>query len=202
MRMVVASALVMIICMTFQIAYSWQAAIYALLVSRDSPRSTLQSAATVFGVTGLSAAYMIVSMKLAINLLPLHFLWIIATLFFAFYAVSTVTNNMAAVAFVNTISIGIPLWDRHVSAETNVEDTLWLCLAVLIAVVVTTAVELVFARQRSGDEIVMPMTERLSAVEDVLSCYAEGHATFHPTTGPRRAAWRSSLADSSILQLA
>ncbi len=74
------------------------------------------------------------------------------------------------------LALGIPLWDRHVSAETNVEDTLWLCLAVLIAVVVTAAVELVFVRQRPGDEILLPMTDRLSAVEDVLSCYAEGRA--------------------------
>jgi len=74
----------------------------------------------------------------------------------AFYAISTLTNYLAAVAFVNTNAVGIPLWDRHVSAETNVEDTLWLCLAVLIAILVTGAVELAFSRQRPGDEILVP----------------------------------------------
>src|SRR5208283_141059 len=98
--------------------------------------------------------------------------------------IGTLTNYMAAVAFVNTISIGIPLWDRHVSAETNVEDMLRLCLAVLIAVVVTSVVELVFVRQRPGDEILLPMTERLSTVEEVLSCYAEGR-TLAPVTKQR-----------------
>ena len=87
-----------------------------------------KSAATVFIVTGIGAAYLILSMMLVINIPPLHFLWIIATFFFAFYAISTLTSYLAAVAFVNTISLGIPLWDRHVSAETNVEDTLWLLL--------------------------------------------------------------------------
>ena len=135
-RMVTAATLIMIIGMTFQIPYAWQGAIYALLVSRESPRATLKSAATILLVTGVGAAYIILSMKLVINILPLHFLWIIATFFFAFYGIGTLTNYMAAVAFVNTISIGIPLWDRHVSAETNVEDMLRLCLAVLIAVVV------------------------------------------------------------------
>ena len=180
-RMVVASALVMIICMTFRIPYSWQGAIYALLVSRESFRATLQSAATVFVVTLVGAAYLILSMRLVLNFPALHFLWVIATLFAAYYAISALTNYLAAVAFVNTVSIGIPLWDRHVSAETNLEDTLWLCLAVLIAVAVTAAVELVFVRQRTGDEVVLPMTERLSAVEDLLSCYAEGRATDAPT---------------------
>ncbi|HTR37564.1 MAG TPA: FUSC family protein [Bryobacteraceae bacterium] len=175
-RMVLSATLIMIIGMTFQIPYTWQGAIYALLVSRESPRATITSAATIFLITGIGVGYIILSMKLVINILPLHFLWIVATFFSAFYGISTLTNYLAAVAFVNTIALGIPLWDRRVSAETNVEDTLWLCLAVLIAVVVTGAVELAYSRQRPGDEILSPMTERLSAVEDVLSCYAEGRA--------------------------
>ena len=174
--MVIAATLVIVISMTFRIPFAWQGAIYALLVSRTNPRATLETASTVFIVTGLGAAYLIVSMMLVINILPLHFLWIIATFFIAFYAISTLTSYLAAVAFVNTISLGIPLWDRHVSAETNVEDTLWLLLAVLIAVVVTGAVELAFVRQHPGDEIILPMTERLSAVEALLNCYAEGCA--------------------------
>src|SRR5271165_5006658 len=136
-RMVTAAALVMIVCMTFRIPYSWQGAIYALLVSRESPRATVKSAAAIFLVTGIGAAYIILSMRLVINILPLHFLWIIATLFLAFYAISCLANYLAVVSFVNTIALGIPLWDLHVSAETKVEETLWLCLAVLIAVVVT-----------------------------------------------------------------
>ncbi len=176
-RMVLAAMLIVIIGMTFQIAYAWQGAIYALLVSRESPRATLKSAAMIFLVTGIGTAYIILSMKLVLNVPPLHFLWIITTFFFAFYGISTLTNYMAAVAIVNTISIGIPLWDRHVSAETNVEDILRLCLATLIAVVVTAVVELVFVRQKPGDEILLPMTERLSAVEDLLSGCAEGRAS-------------------------
>ncbi|HVP00286.1 MAG TPA: FUSC family protein [Bryobacteraceae bacterium] len=187
--MVIAATLIMIVCMTFQIPYAWQGAVYALLVSRESPRATLKSAATIFLVTGIGAAYIILSMRLVINIPPLHFIWVIGTFFLAFYGISTLTNYLAAVAFVNTNALGIPLWDRHVSAETNVEDTLWLCLAVLVAVVVTGAVELVFVRQRRGDEILLPMTERLSAVEDVLSSYGEGRAP-------------DPAADQKILKLA
>jgi multidrug resistance protein MdtO len=76
--MVAAATLVMIISMTFRIPYGFQGAVYALLVSRESGRATARSAATVFVVTLLGAAYLIVSMKLVISILPLHFLWIYA----------------------------------------------------------------------------------------------------------------------------
>ena len=175
-RMTLAATLIMIVGMTFRIPYSWQGAVYALMVSRENTRSTLQSAATIFLVTGIGAAYLLVSMWFVISIPLLHFLWVIATLFLAFYGVSALTNYTAAVAFVNLNALGIPLWDRHVPAETNVEDTLWLCLAVLIAVVITAAVELAFVRMRSGDDVILPISDRLSAVDELFTCYAEARA--------------------------
>src|SRR5271165_1335077 len=196
-RMVVAATLVVVISMTFRIPYAWQGAIYALLVSRENPQATVKSAATILLVTGIGAAYIILSMKLVLNIPPLHCLLVIATLFFAFYGIGTLTNYLAAVAFVNTNALGIPLWDRHVSAETNVEDTLWLCLATLIAVAVTGAVELAFVRQRPGDEILLPLTDRLSTVEDLLSCYAQGRA---PDTAIQRKIVRLAMLGTSTLR--
>ena len=179
-RMTLAATLIMLIGMTFRIPYSWQGAVYALLVSRENTRATLQSAATIFLVTGIGAAYLLVSVWSVINVPLLHFVWIVGTFFLAFYAVSALTNYMAAVAFINLIAACIPLWDRHVPAETNVEDTLWLCLAVLVAVLVTGAVELLFKRQRTGDEVVSAITERLAAVENLLTCYAD-ESTIDPS---------------------
>src|ERR1700719_2024917 len=175
-RMVIAATLVMTLCMTFRIPYAFQGAIYALIVSRENRRATLQSAGTIFLFTGIGAAYILISMAFVVSLPFLHFLWVIGSLFLAFYAMNTITNYGAASTFAIMISVGVPIWDRHVSAETNVEDTLWLCLAASIGVVVTAAVELVFVRERPGDEILLPLTERLSAVENVLAGYAEGHS--------------------------
>ena len=175
-RMTLAATLIMIVGMTFSIPYTWQGAIYALLVSRESTRATLHSLVTIFVVTGIGAAYLLVFVWLVINFPLLHFLWIIGSFFLAFYAVSVLTNYIAAVAFINLISIAIPLWDRNVPADTNVGDTLWLCLAVLVAVVITAAVELAFVRMRPGDEVILPITERLAAVENLLTFYAEGRA--------------------------
>ena len=59
-------------------------------------------------------------------------------------------------------------------AETNVEDTLWLSLVTLIAVAATSMVELVFRQTRPGDDVIGPIGDRLAAVHNVLSCYAEG----------------------------
>jgi multidrug resistance protein MdtO len=173
-RMVIAATLVMIICMTFRISYAYQGAIFALLISRENLRATLQSAGTMLLLTGVAAAYILASARFVISVPMLHFFWIIVSFFAAFYAISTMTNYGAAVVFAFMIAIGVPLWDRHVSAETNVEDTLRVLLASSIGVVVTAAVELAFARMRPGDNVVLPIAERLAAVHSLLTCYIEG----------------------------
>jgi multidrug resistance protein MdtO len=175
-RMTLAATMIMIIGMTFRIPYTWQGAIYAVIVSRENPRATLQSAATIFLVTVVAAAYLLSSVWFVINVPEFHFFWVIVTLFLAFYVVSVLTDYTAAVAFVNMNAAGIPLWDMHVPAEIKVEDTLWLCLSTLIAVVVTGAVELAFARHRPGDNVVLPISDRLSATARLLTGYAAGRA--------------------------
>src|SRR5216683_6968441 len=172
-RMVLAATLVMIICMTFRIPYGFQGAIYALLISRESPRATLQSAGIILLVTGIGAAYLLISVWFVVSVPILHFLCNIGSFFLAFYALSAVTTAGAATIFAIMISVGVPLWDRHVSAETNVEDTLWVSLAASVGIMVTAAIELAFARMRPGDELVGSLAERLASVEELLPFYLE-----------------------------
>jgi len=172
-RMILAATLVMIVCMTFQIPFAFQGAVYALMISRESSRATLQSARTILLFTGIGSVYLLVFVKLVINSPLLHFLWIIGSFFVAFYVISAAKNYMAAVIFATMMAVGLPLWDRYVPAETSVEDTLWLCLATLIGVGITALVELLFVRLPPGDEIVSPIATRLAAVEDLLIGYAE-----------------------------
>jgi multidrug resistance protein MdtO len=84
-----------------------------------------------------------------------------------------VTFSGAATPFAIMVSVGVPLWDRHVSAEANVEDTLWVVLAASIGIVVTAVVELAYGRVKPGDNVVLPIAERLAAVQSVLACYLE-----------------------------
>jgi multidrug resistance protein MdtO len=171
--MVLAATAVMIICNTFRIPYAFLGGIYALLISRESPRATLSSASTILLLAAGGVAYVLVSVQFVASVPLLHFFWIISSLFLAFYALTVVTNYGAFAAFALEISIAITIWDRHVSAETNVEDTLRLLLVALIAVVVISGVELVFRRARPGDDIVLPVADRLAAIHSVLMCYAE-----------------------------
>jgi len=180
-RMVIAATLVMIVCMTYRIPYGFQGAIYVLFVSRESPRATLESAGTIFLVTAIGVAYVLISAHLVINAPILHFLWIVGSLFLAFYAIAAMPNYGTSVTFANLIAAGLPFWDRRVSAETNVEDTLRLLLSTLIGVVLTAAVELVLARRRPGDDIVLPIAERLAVVQSLLLCFADGRPIDHAT---------------------
>jgi multidrug resistance protein MdtO len=174
-RMVLATTLVMIICNTFRIPYAFLGGIYALLISRESPRATLNSAGTVLLLAVSGVAYVLVSVQFVVSVPALHFLWSIGSLFLAFYALTVVTNYGAFVAFALVISIAVAIWDRHVPAGTNVADTLWLSLVAFIAVVVTSAVELAFRRMRPGDDVVVPVADSLAAIHSVLICYSEGH---------------------------
>jgi multidrug resistance protein MdtO len=173
-RMVVAATLITIVGMTFRIPYTFQGAIYALMISRESRQATLKSAGTILLVTGIGAAYLLIFVSFVINSPLLHFFWVIGSLFLAFYAISALTNYTAALIFAIMISLGVPLWDRLLPSETNVEDTLWLCLSVVIGVVITAAVELVFDRRPPGDDVVIPISDRLSAIERLMIRYAEG----------------------------
>ena len=172
-RMTLAATLVMIICMTFRISYGFQGAVYALIVSRESQRATLQSAATMLVVTCLGAAYISAAATFVISVPTLHFVSTIISFFTVFFVLSTMTNYSASVTFGFTIALAVPLWDRHVSAETNLEDTLRVLLAAMIGVVVTAVIELAFANMQPGDDIVLPVAERLAAVESLLACYAD-----------------------------
>jgi len=172
-RMVIAATLITIVGMTFRIPYTFQGAIYALMISRESRQATLKSAGTILLVTGIGAAYLLILISFVINSPLFHFVWVIGSLFLVFYAISALTDYTAAVIFAIMVSIGVPLWDRLLPAETNVEDTLWLCLSVVIAVVITGAVELVLERRRRGDDIVIPISDRLSAIERLMTRYAD-----------------------------
>ncbi len=180
-RMVLAATSVMLICETFRIPFAYLGSLYTLLISRESPQATVRSAGTILMAVGIGAAYLLICAWFVISIPWLHFLWNICSFFLAFYVIATVTNYIAAVIFAVIMSVGIPLWDSLVPAETNVELTLWIILAVAIGASVTVAIELAFARTRPGDDIVLPIARRLANVRSVLLSYAEGRAPDNAT---------------------
>ena len=172
-RMILATTIVMIVSMTFQLSYAFQGAIVGLFMSRESARATVQSAYSWLLLTGIAVVYVIVSASLVINMPMIHLLWVFASFFLAFYLISGLKNYLTAVVFAAIISVGVPLWDRYVPAERNVEDTLRLVLSVILGTAVTLAVELAFVHRKPGDQIVEPIVERLGTVAKFLECVAE-----------------------------
>lgn len=176
-RMVVTATLVMIICMTFRLSYAFQGAIYTLLISRESARATVQQAGIILLWSAIGGAYLLASAGLVISVPMLHLLWVLASFFLAFFSLSALKTYLAGVSFTVIISTAVPIWDRHVSAETNVEDTLRLCFAALIGIVVTLAVELISTGAHPGDQVVVGLSERLAAVADLVNSRAQGSPT-------------------------
>ena len=144
----------------------------------------MQSGGTLLLVIGIGAAYLLISTSFVIDVPMLHFLWVVCSFGLAFFVISTMANYGAAAIFGVIMAFGIPLWDRHVPAYVNVEDTLRITLASLVGVAATVLVELAFSRLRPGDEIVVPIADRLAAVQGLVACYAK-HQTADRATADR-----------------
>ena len=196
-RMTISATLIMIVCEALRVPDAFQAAILTLLITRESQRATLRSSVVIAAVMCVGAGYVLFSAYLVISFPAVHFFWIVISFFLTFYALSAINDYLTAVIFAVMISVAVPLWDRYVSAETNVEDTLWLVLSAIIAVFVTAVVELVFVRRKPGDDIVLPLAERLTAIEAVLNDLAEKGTVTPPS---RKMIDKLALRGSSALR--
>ena len=196
-RMVISATLVMIIGMIFRLSFAYLAVVFTLLISRETTRSTLQSAGTGILVIGLCSLCFIITAWCVISSPALHFVSNIAWFLVTFFFLSAATNNGSATVSAFIVAAAVPLWDRHVSAETNVEDTLRIVLAASIGLGVTAAVELVFAHRQSGEVILPLITERLDAVRSLLLSYA---AAGPADPASRRGIDRLALLGTSLLR--
>src|SRR5258706_10945396 len=171
-RMVICPTLVMIITMTFRIPYGMHGAVFTLIISRESPRATLKHVRTAVMAFAFSAIYIFIGAQFSLDDPTLRLLWIIGTLFVAFYAISAVTDYVAATGFGILIALTISLWDTHVPAELKVENTLWAYAQTATACAITLLVELVFSGFRRGDDLRRAIAERLTSVGELLNLLA------------------------------
>ncbi len=84
-RMVTAATLVMLITMTFRLPFGMHGAIFTFVISRESPRATMKAVRTILIAFGFAAVYVCSGAMFSLDDPMLRFLWIIATLFIAFY---------------------------------------------------------------------------------------------------------------------
>jgi multidrug resistance protein MdtO len=173
-RMVVASTAVAVVCMTFRIPRAYQGAVYAFLVSHETLENNRRAAFRIAVGTVLTTVYMLVSAGLCAGSPPLHFLWNVASFFLAFFCVSAMREYAAAVPVAVVIGTAAVSWDRPLPAGANVADTLWLCLASTVGVVVTAVVSSVFAAFSRRDVLIQPLADKLRLVEEALRSRATG----------------------------
>jgi len=171
-RMVICATLVMIITMTFRLPYGMHGAVFSLIISRESPRATLKHVRTTLIAFAFSAVYIFIGALFSLDDPTLRLLWIIGTLFIAFYAISAITDYVAATGFGILIALTISLWDMHVPAELKVENTLWAFAQTSMACAITLLVELVFSGFRRGDDLRRSIAERLVSVGELLDFLA------------------------------
>jgi multidrug resistance protein MdtO len=173
LRMVIAATLIMLVCQAYRVPYGFQGAILVLFVARQNTKATLNSVLTM-GV-GLTAGTVFVIVSASIFTINpiLHYIWVGCALFVTFFAISAVNSYVAVLMFSIGVTVGLPLWDRAVTTTVNVTDMLWLWWVGILGFGVAILVELAFARLAPGDNVIIAVTDRLSAVEGVLRSCAE-----------------------------
>src|SRR5262249_5503493 len=173
-RMVMASTIVMLITMTFRIPFGSHGAIYTFFISRESPRATFEKVITIVTVFCPSAVFVLFGSILSLGDPVLRLLWVVSALFAVFFALSVMTDYVAATSFGVVVVVTLSLWDQAISPELKVENTLWVLGQTILACLVTLGVELAFTAGKSWDELTGAIVERLSAVAKFLTSLAAG----------------------------
>jgi multidrug resistance protein MdtO len=173
-RMVIATTLSMLITMTFQLPFGLQA-VFALLISRDTFPETAK--AVKFSILGLAlgAGYVILGAMFILGDPLLRMLWVIGSLFIAFFVIRILSNYVAAVGFGILIAITIPILDERILAERKVELMLWVAGQTMLVSIITAVVALFFTGQKPRILLVRSIAERLDCVEDLLKSRATGN---------------------------
>src|SRR5262245_9487134 len=173
-RMIVATTAVMITTMTFRLPEGAFGGVYALTISRESPRSTVADVAAAALAFVVAASYQLIGAVFFVSEPQLRFVWVTVTFILIFYSLSAMSNYTAAVRFGYLVGITTPLWDKHISAEARLEGTLWAVLTITLATVITALVEVVYADFNRGSDLIRPLAERLASVEKLVFAYADG----------------------------
>lgn len=178
-RITIAATLTMIAVMTFKFPFGFLGAIFTFFLSRESPSLTLRSGIRIAVMNIIGMAYTIVGVALLVGSPITHFIWIMTSLFAAFYLIRVFTDYFSAVAFGFSLAGAIPLWDQaYLTVEQRTENTLWLGGAVIIGSAITVVVEYIFRRVHPVTDITQGIQGRLQSVEELLRRIASGATSF------------------------
>lgn len=170
LRMVVAATITMVLIMTFRLPGAGISAYYTLVLSRDSPQTTLRSALGVMAAFLGCATFCMLGLILFVDEPLTHFLFVVGSLFVSFFLIRVATDYSAAAAFSFSLAIVLPLWDATtVPTGSLVTATLWAATSVSVGLAATVAVEYAFNLYDPRDPLREGIEDRLAVVSEVLS---------------------------------
>jgi multidrug resistance protein MdtO len=168
-RVTIAAAIVMIIVMTFQLPGGFLGAIFTLFLSRENPVATFRTGASSILGFLFAMVYAAVSIRMLVDDPLTHFLWVVMSLFVAFFFLRVFSDTGMGVAFGFMIAGAISVWDANtVNVNTRLTNMLWQGGVVAIGIVVTIVVEFIFRRVHPATDLNEGIEERLKTIEKVL----------------------------------
>src|SRR5277367_4961065 len=172
-RIVLAFTSVMLLAMIFRIPGAVLGASFPILISRENLKATRKTAFQIGLACSIGTAEVIVGGMLTAGSPFLHVMWVIASLFAVFYAMSSLNFANASLTLSAVVALAIRLWDYPISAEARVESTLYTLLSILIGCVVTVLIETVFSKKNPPDVVLAGISRRLNLVETLLKRASE-----------------------------
>jgi multidrug resistance protein MdtO len=179
-RMTIAATLVMIIVVTFRIPNAALAGVFSILLARENLAATWRGGRFIVLGFVLASLYTLLGMMLFRGYPITHFFWVIGSLYLIFFVMRTTTNYAAALAFAIPIGVALPVWDRALPSEVQVEGTLWPIVVIAVGAGATVATEALYRIFDRSDPLITFVDDLLLAVQQVAESIAAHHAPPKP----------------------
>jgi multidrug resistance protein MdtO len=180
LRMTVTATLVMIIVVTFRIPNAFLAALFSILLARENLAATWHSGRILVLAFMGASLYTLLGMMLFRGYPIAHFFWVVGSMYLIFFVLRTATNYAAALAFAIPIAVAVPLWDRSLQSEFQVEGTLWPIVIIAVGAGVTLTTEALYRIFDRSDPLVASVDNLLLAVQQVTESIGSLHAPQKP----------------------
>jgi multidrug resistance protein MdtO len=171
-RMTIAATMVMIIVVTFRIPNAALAGLFSILMARENLAATWRGGQFIVLGFVLASLYTLFGMMLFRGYPITHFFWVIGSLYLIFFVMRTTTNYAAAVAFAIPIGVALPIWDRALPSEIQVEGTLWPIVIIAVGAGATVATEALYRIFDRSDPLITFGDDLLLAVQQVAESIA------------------------------
>jgi len=174
LRIVLSSVLALILLLVLQMPFIAIGLYFIFLIARDSPSVSLRS--SIYSFLVVVAAIVV---ELAVVIItdndPMARVLSVAVVTFVAGVVVVATNYPALGSTWGLIYCTvIELWERHVSADTNVKLSLWLLGTFSVALACAVGVEYLFGDSNPAKKLNEQRQVRYLALETMFRLYAEG----------------------------